>query len=341
MTPFIRGRILAEVESTGQAKRSLDVLVWLPQLTARDLTALGDVCILKDYLASLVPRVCDVLFHVPSTFSATASALAHFGVPFLSVQVAAVTSAERAAFKDDASSGLLETSATAISRDCDLILIREPDWFAYWRELDEYNLLAVDCDILKRQCELFVRGHDLPWSFTDMTWHYPWTSFYMMAEHPTFQAGLRFLEIGQKKKLDRESMETARMLVYNRLPNLCFTRDRLLFYELQRRAAKRAKWTRQKYLFEMGYYLEFYYLRRCGLERKIEVFPPGPVRDWARGMERFKMRLEKSKKVLEDVLFVQIKGKAGFIHPMSDIEWNFGKFHSFMSKVLEACLNRL
>src|ERR1700693_266223 len=144
MTPFVRGRILPEVESSGQTKHILDVLVWLPQLTAKDLTALGDVCILREYLGSLVPLGCDIRFHVPLTFSATASVLANFGIPFSSVHVAAVTGAERAAFKDDAPPGLLESSATAISCDCDLMLIREPNWFAYWHELDKYNLLAVD-----------------------------------------------------------------------------------------------------------------------------------------------------------------------------------------------------
>jgi hypothetical protein len=56
-----------------------------------------------------------------------------------------------------------------------------------------------------------------------------------------------------------EARETGRSLVHNRLPNICFTRDRLLFYEMQRMTAQRAKWKRQDFVFEIGYYLNFYY----------------------------------------------------------------------------------
>jgi hypothetical protein len=47
--------------------------------------------------------------------------------------------------------------------------------------------------------------------------------------------------------------------VLNRLPNICFTRDRLLFYEMQKRVAERAGWKRQEFNFELSYYLNFYY----------------------------------------------------------------------------------
>jgi hypothetical protein len=205
---------------------------------------------------------------------------------------------------------------------------------------------------------------------------------------------------------------------------------------MQRKAAKRGHWTRQNYMFEVGYNLEFYYLlifggldsiavllnyalnlgvklrrvaaqshvflealsrtapeihasfvdpefsdflgrvaslrhlashrgsimpgqvyekpdveftneeldeeiRKAGRDSRIDMFPPGPLRDWARQSERYRMRLEKTKKLLDEVLLVEIKGKYGFIHPMADIEWNFNKFHTFLDKVLEACRLRL
>jgi hypothetical protein len=427
---------LPEIESAGRAKHTLDVLIWLEQLDVKHISILGEVCILKEYLGSLIPYVCDIRFLVPETFDTTAINLARFNIPFSAVPVAPVTDGERRALGADAPAGLLQASATAISCDCDLILIQEENWFPYWYELDKYNLLAVDGDVLKRQCEIFVRGHDLPWAFVDMVWNYPWTTFYMMVEFPTFKAGLAFLEACQKKNIGQDAFETGRMLVYNRFPNLCFTRDRLLFYEMQRRAAKRLGWTRQNFQFEVGYSLEYYYLlifggldsvavlvnyalklgvkltrvaaqsqvflealsrnapeihaafvdpqfsdflervaslrhlaahrgsimpgqlyekpdveptleeldrdiREQGIDTRIEMFPPGPLRDWARDCERYRMRLEKSKKILDEVLPVKIKGKYGFIHPMSDTEWNFYKCHNFMAKVLEARLNRL
>ena len=68
-----------------------------------------------------------------------------------------------------------------------------------------------------------------------------------------------FLYEAGKKKVNSEAQETARSLIHNRLPNICFTRDRLLFYEMQRMAAQRAKWKRQEFAFEISYYLNFYY----------------------------------------------------------------------------------
>jgi hypothetical protein len=63
-----------------------------------------------------------------------------------------------------------------------------------------------------------------------------------------------------QRKLHESVLETARTLIHNRLPNLCFTRDRLLFYEQQQSAARRAGWERQDFSFEVAYYLNFYYL---------------------------------------------------------------------------------
>lgn len=87
-----------------------------------------------------------------------------------------------------------------------------------------------------------------------------WTAFYQLVENRTFRDGFDFLYHATRKKLDAEALETARMLVHNRLPNMCFTRDRLLFYDMQQSVAKRAGWLRQDFSFEAAYHLNFYYL---------------------------------------------------------------------------------
>src|SRR5207244_325949 len=65
-------------------------------------------------------------------------------------------------------------------------------------------------------------------------------------------------------KVDQKTSETCRMLIHNRLPNLCFTRDRLIFLDLQQAAARRAKWEHQDFSFEAAYYLNFYYMLLFG-----------------------------------------------------------------------------
>ena len=293
-------------------------------------------------------------------------------------------------------------------------------------------MLLVSSPILLPQCEIFVRGHDVPWSFELMAWSEPWAAFYGMSEKDTFREGLRFLDLCQQKNLSPAIQDIGRMLIYNRLPNLCFTRDRLLFYGMQQAAAKRAKWERQTFAFEASYYLNFYYLliyggfdhlalvvngvlglgmpekqvgatyegflksllarapeihaiftdqelvefiqrvgalrhfaahrgsirpgelyekpdveptdeeldeeiSRLGLDRQLGWAPEGPIRDWAWNLLRYKVRLQKAKKIAEGVVFIEIKGKWYFMHPLADTEWNFRKFHNFMVKVLNAC----
>jgi hypothetical protein len=75
---------------------------------------------------------------------------------------------------------------------------------------------------------------------------------------------LRFLKFCQDKRASSDSVEIGRSLIYNRLDQLCFTRDRLLFYEMQQAAARRVQWKRQRFSAEVAYYLNFYYLLLYG-----------------------------------------------------------------------------
>lgn len=99
----------------------------------------------------------------------------------------------------------------------------------------------------------------MPWSCDLKTFGLTWTAFYHIAEQQTFASGMDFLHLAQQKKVSARTFDAGRTLIYNRLPNICFTRDRLLFYEIQRLASLRAKWARQRFAFEIAYYLNFYY----------------------------------------------------------------------------------
>jgi hypothetical protein len=112
--------------------------------------------------------------------------------------------------------------------------------------------------------EIFVRGHDLPWAFAYKVWFEPWTAFYQPSEEWVFAPGLQFLKFCQERRASSDSVEVGRSLIYNRLDHLCFTRDRLLFHEMQQAAARRAQWKRQRFSAEIAYYLNFYYLLLYG-----------------------------------------------------------------------------
>jgi hypothetical protein len=72
------------------------------------------------------------------------------------------------------------------------------------------------------------------------------------------------LSLCQSKSVSQEAIELCRSLAYNRLGDLCFTRDRLCFYEQQQLVAKRARWERQRFSAEVAYYLNFYYVLLYG-----------------------------------------------------------------------------
>lgn len=431
MSPFVRDRILPEVESTGRAKSFLDLLLWLPKITPNELTPLDLIEVLRIHLLSIRPSPCFINLWVPSVCVETGRILSALGIAFKTVSVAKPDDKVSETLKGGPPE-LLDAAATGLSVDADVVVVANIEWFPYVLEFDKLDMLLADCGIVQRQCEIFVRGHDVPWSFDHMVWNGPWTSFYQLTEMRT---GLAFLERCQKST-DAETFDAARMLIHNRLPNLCFTRDRLLFYGMQQSAARRAQWERQEFLFEAAYYLNFYYMlihggfdhlavvlngalslgvaprdvgatyesfltplslkgaeihalftspdfmvfqeriaalrhfaahrgsimpgtmyetpeqeptlqqldeeiARQGRDDFLRFIPRGPLQDAFRETLRFKVRLSKYKKAAEGVVFLEIKGKKYLIKPMNDIEWNFSKFHKFMTKVLNTALDRL
>ncbi len=436
MSPFVRGRIIPETESTGRVKAFFDVLLWLPQISPAELTPLDSIEVLRTYLSSINPIRCGINLWIPAAFIDAQNALASIGIEFGTVEKTSRTTKAETALEAGAPQEILEMAGTALSVDADVVVASNPDWYPYAFEFEKLFTLLADCQILKRQCEIFVRGHDIPWSFELLVWNEPWNGFYQINEQRTFQAGVEFLHRAHNKRLDKDTQEAGRMLVHNRLPNLCFSRDRLLFYDLQQNVSRRRAWERQEFLFETGYYLNFYYLllhggfdhlalvvngalglglapknvgaayagfltalankapeihayfteprlldffarvsalrhfaahrgsiapgkiyeqidpepsgaeldaeiAKQGLDDFLDVVPGGPVRDAFRATLRQKMLLSMSKLIAEGVVFLELDGKWNYIRPMSDIEWNFERFHSFMVAVLNALNARI
>jgi hypothetical protein len=254
--PTLRGRFLPEIESTGRPKKCLDVLLWGNDWRKQDLVDLDEIEALRDYLRSIRPSFCGIRLLVPSTHAGTAEVLGRLNVKFVLIEISNPTpeTAKRIGDKE-----LAEATETAVACNADALVVTNSEWFPYAQELDDLGVFLTDAGFLKYYCDIFVRGHDVPWAFALKTWGLTWTGFYQMTEGRTLGVGMDFLYEAQKKKVNAEAQETGRSLIHNRLPNICFTRDRLLFYEIQRMAAQRAKWTRQEFAFEIGYYLNFYY----------------------------------------------------------------------------------
>lgn len=257
--PLVRGRLLPEVELSGRAKLYLDVLLWTEDLRADGLRALEELEILRTYLRSIHPAVCEIRLWVPYHHDKTVSLLSARMIEFSTMQ------AERADQKlreklAGSPAELADAVCSALTVDADCLVVTQSEWLPYIEDVEKLFVFLTDCTFLLPYSEIFVRGHDVPWAFAYQSWNMTWTAFYQLAERRTFALALDLLHQAYQKAAPKDSQETGRSLVYNRLGNLCFTRDRLLFYEIQRLASGRSAWKRQKFGFEIAYYLNFNYL---------------------------------------------------------------------------------
>jgi len=217
---------------------------------------LDNVEILREYLRSIRPSFCGIRLLVPTTHAETVALLEKLLVKFVTVEISAATADTEKLINDRE---LASATQTALLCDADALVVTNRDSYPFIEEVEKLGILLMDTGFLTRYCEIFVRGHEVPWMFSGaMPVGLTWNGFYHFAEQQTFKIGLDFLYRAQKK-IGADAQETGRSLIHNRLPNLCFTRDRLLFYEIQRLAALRSKWKRQEYAFEVAYYLNFYY----------------------------------------------------------------------------------
>jgi hypothetical protein len=257
--PLVRGRLLPEVELSGRAKLLLDVLLWTEELGAKDLRSLEELEILRIYLRSVYPVVCDIRLWVPSHHYKTISLLSVRRIEFSSMNP--VKADQKVQEKvSNSPPELADAVCSALAVDADCLVVNNLEWLPFIEDVEKLFVFLTDYSFLLPYSEIFVRGHDVPWAFGYQSWGLTWTAFYQLAERRTFALPLDLLHQAYQKKAPSDAQETGRSLVYNRLGNLCFTRDRLHFFEIQRLASGRSGWKRQKFAFEIAYYLNFNYL---------------------------------------------------------------------------------
>lgn len=268
---FVRGRILPEVGSAGRVTRSLGILLDLKELRRGDLTCLDELEQLRIYLGSLDVCVSIKLF-CQQGHSQTRLALLGMGIECETVPDSEDLGKVPQLAAEGLSDSLKALLATALECNADCIVTSDVGALPYIEEFYEAGVLLTSSEFVLRYAEAFARGHDVPWSFARKVWFEPWMAFYQLSEQWIFDPTLHFLTFCQSKGADREAMELGRSLVYNRLGHLCFTRDRLWFYEIQQAMAKRAGWKRQRFAHEVAYYLNFYYLLLFGMFDHTAVF---------------------------------------------------------------------
>ena len=262
--PLVRGRLLPEVESTGRMKRALDVLLYLERMDKPTAVAFDELEQLRVYLSSFQPSVCAIHLIGPADHIEILAAFEAIGIDIIPIPKSLRTEQLPKEVGCGLTDSLKVVLATALDNDADCVVVNDPAMLAYVDDFGKAGVLLTSPDFLHRYAETFVRGHDIPWAFAHKVWFEPWMSFYQLSEQWTFRSGMDFLNLCQSKGASRDSVELCRSLTLNRLGDLCFTRDRLCFYEMQQAAAKRARWKRQRFSAETAYYLNFYYLLLYG-----------------------------------------------------------------------------
>lgn len=234
--PMIRGRFIPQIESTGRPKKCMDILLWGTDWTQQDQRDFDNFEVLRDYLRSIRPSYCGIRVYVPAAHANTIELLTAMGINFLPIEISDATPD---ILKKMSDKELGAATQTALACDADVLVTNNPDWLPYIEDFMELGLFIADSGFLLNCCEIFVRGHEVPWAFVQPVVDITWNGFYHFAEQHTLSRGLGFLHAAQKKNVAAEGQEAGRSLTHNRLPNICFTRDRLLFYEMQKRVAKR------------------------------------------------------------------------------------------------------
>jgi hypothetical protein len=219
---------------------------------------------LRAYLNHFQPPICSIHLHVPANDYKTAAVMTALEIGVRPVQQSEDITKIHKPVRDQLDRDLQGIAATALACDADCVVTDVGGWLPYAEEFEKLGVLLTSPDFLLRYAEIFVRGHDLPWAFAYKVWFEPWIAFYQLSEEWVFTPGLQFLKLCQERKASSDSVEVGRSLIYNRLDHLCFTRDRLLFHEMQQAAARRAQWKRQRFSAEIAYYLNFYYLLLYG-----------------------------------------------------------------------------
>ncbi|MFZ0619737.1 MAG: hypothetical protein WAM01_13705, partial [Candidatus Acidiferrales bacterium] len=218
--PNVRGRFIPEVESAGRIKKCLDVLLWGDNWSRQNAYDLDELEVLRDYLRNIRPSFCGIRLLVPAKHAGTADILRDLDVKFLSVDISAATPETSKIITENE---LADATQTALACNADALVVTNLVWLPYAPELDDSGLLLTDSGFLKHYCEIFVRGHEVPWAFPPQIIGLTWNGFYQMTEQRTLSVGMVFLYEAHKKNLNAEAQETGRSLVHNRLPNICFT----------------------------------------------------------------------------------------------------------------------
>lgn len=248
--PYIYGKIYPEIELTGLLNHRFRVLIDMRGEREKLISFIFELCTLRAYLNAVEdsPAHLELFVTLPPELE-----------PYASLELTHVTLEKEIENDNDR----ILSMGEAINAD--LIVTENEEFKEFFNRTKRgAHILVEGYDRSKKSVEVFVRGHEVPWSFSNPMWNIPWTVFYTMSDEFGRKANEIYETKFRRVGLDDQTVEIVRSLLLNRVANILYTRDKLLFYVQQRRYAKRMGWKRQGFEFEASYYLSHYYLLLWG-----------------------------------------------------------------------------
>lgn len=245
--PYIFGKIYPETSSSGLLNHRFKILIDLEGDNRSIDTMILELCTLREYLKSIKDSPASLELFIAANI-----------VPeiYQNLELKPVILSKNISDRRQQILAMAEnTGADVVATQNKKALVVDDE--------PEQNFVIGDFEETKRNAEIFARGHEVPWSFFLPTWNMPWTPFYAICDEFGRRTREEYNNF-QNLKLNPETTELARSLLLNRTPNICYTRDKLLFLVQQRRYAKRLGWKRQDFRFEATYFLSYYYLLLWG-----------------------------------------------------------------------------
>ena len=244
MCPTKYGELIGEIESTTLLSQRFCILVDL-EINKALLKHLEELCTLRDYLRDIDDSSVKLEVYLSSKLNIYVPGMLKLAkAPLVENEKDCDSQIIKIAEKIDADIVVSDSSMTDFEEQ------KEEDLRLYTSSIEEAKLRA----------EIFVRGHEIPWAFNEPVWNMPWTAFYNMCDHYGREAWSLYSSMMGTTALKANASEVLRSLLLNKFSNICYVRDKLLFYKLQRSYAKRNGFNKQDYKFEAGLYLTYYYL---------------------------------------------------------------------------------
>lgn len=305
MSPLKYGKTIGEIYDTTLLSQKFCILVDL-EISKELLKHLAELCTLRDYLNDLDDRLVKLEIYLsPRMIRYVPGMLNLAKAPLVEPETEFDSQIIKIADKIDADIVVSDSSITDSEE----------------QKEENFRLYSSNIEEAKLRTEIFVRGHEIPWAFDEPLWHMPWGSFYTMCDYYGKEAWSSYSSMMGVAVLKASTNEVLRSLLLNRFSYICHSRDKLLFYMLQRSYAKRNEFKRQDYRFEAGFHLTYYYLLIWGGIDQLSIIINDLLELGSKGIsvsiakEEFRKKVLSKNRKIGDVL-VKEKYLEWFVHLM-------------------------